>query len=738
VKQMPLFHGAAAEAQPADAKDATHGKSKIRASKTLALEANGRRAWLAIDECVILTEQHRFSDATEDGSKLHDIVQKLSSDAEKGLSTPEVEDLCATLNACVASKEKIGEMLRSGVTVVALRNAVKAKLSLLLARHDAYARKERLIVWANPHFAAAERTTGKTKRSKGPPLASRPMTDAVHRVLAGVTHTGKTNVMPAVQYFYNGVRYNFMDSKHPAVNWVTNNVCIGRKLILNPLEPDDDLSKPYRILRYLPIAIYVEPNGLPLGDLCGEGCPTNCIPITPTRSSQISVDFPHEVMIHPSSPAEGGRDARHSVIGTKVAVYRHGFMLESANVVTDYFAQGMSFRGTPNLLHITPPPGQGQRLNRGNILVTVSRPSLLSELNLLTRLWREGDDADKARVIGAVKAALIPSKDYLAEKVRLHALSVATWEHHYERLCSSTLPNKLVLASPSLMTPTPKTPVHPPIARMRPAVETSSKAKTVHHIGQGRAFGSCKERAQGRPCVHAPHIDSEPRLEIHPRQAVASLQINRLYDQHTAMMGSRNMADIVVSDSSSGSASSSGSGSGSDFDNTDPSSSAPAASTLDSASCSDSGSVPCLSSEPVPHIASRMDLASDSCCKPESSSHRMMIHAGTTHNNRRMRPSQMMNAYGRIDPGGGSTLGDGDCGVRAVLQSRFKLQTPDAPDDAMNAWVETNIVNTRRSLADTISSTPFLLTILSTDLPMTLSGKGALLKYANSCARMID
>jgi hypothetical protein len=318
--------------------------------------------------------------------------------------------------------------------------------------------------------------------------------------------------MPAVQYFYNGARYHFMDSRHPAVNWVTNNVCIGRKLIFHPDEPEDDLTKPYRVLKYLPIAIHVEPNGLPLGNLCGDGSPTNCIPVTPIKSARITVTFPHNTVIHPSTPAQEGREKRPSVVGSSIAVHRHGFMLESANVVTDYFAQGMSFRGKPNLLHVTPPPGQGQHINRGNLLVTVSRPSLKSELNLLTPLWRPGDDADKARVLKAVRAALIPSQDYLAEKARLQALSETTWDKHYERLLGAHSPRATPLSAPTTL----------PQAAPRPA--------SAHHFAQAQpgpkcALPSCTPRPPAPPTL--PSVSPSVRRIVKARANTASVVPNQ-------------------------------------------------------------------------------------------------------------------------------------------------------------------------------------------------------------------
>jgi hypothetical protein len=233
-------------------------------------------------------------------------------------------------------------------------------------------------------------------------------------------------VMPAVQFFYPGAIYHFMDNKYPTINWVNNNTCVGRSIILHPDEPDDDLSQPFRCLKFLPVVIMVEPDGLPLGNLCGSFVPENCIPVKPVTSPKFQIQFPRPTLLMP-----GTADGQGPVVGTSLYVHRTGIPLESANAVTDFFAQGCSFRGQPHLVHITPPPGRGQRLNQGNLLVPISRPSLWSELKLLSPLWQPGDEAGKARVLAVVKKALIPSPDYLAEKKQLQDLHDYTYETFY-------------------------------------------------------------------------------------------------------------------------------------------------------------------------------------------------------------------------------------------------------------------------------------------------------------------
>lgn len=89
---------------------------------------------------------------------------------------------------------------------------------------------------------------------------------------------------------------------------------------------------------------------------------------------------------------------------------------------SDYFAQGMSFKGEPWILHLAL-PDEVEKFSRANLIVPLTRPSLWSELRLLTPLWPEGDEDAKKKFCERFKSALKPDKRYSAEMERARALA---------------------------------------------------------------------------------------------------------------------------------------------------------------------------------------------------------------------------------------------------------------------------------------------------------------------------
>ena len=80
--------------------------------------------------------------------------------------------------------------------------------------------------------------------------------------------------------FFPGIHYVFVNNMFPDQCWVNNLCCTGRKLLLDPKEPEDDLSKPYRTLTYHPVAVCVQPEGTNLGKLFDDSAiPKDCLPV---------------------------------------------------------------------------------------------------------------------------------------------------------------------------------------------------------------------------------------------------------------------------------------------------------------------------------------------------------------------------------------------------------------------------------------------------------------------------
>ena len=198
------------------------------------------------------------------------------------------------------------------------------------------------------------------------------------------------------------------------VGAVTNATCIGRAIDLDPREPPDDPSRPYRVLKYPPLAVWVEPveAPVPLGAACGQRAPLNCMPIT-LKSAAIK----DGVAFKPPIWVDGVEHKRW--LGSRTA-----FPLGDGFCVTDFYVQGQSFLWHLWLAHLARP--DDGRLQRASVLVTLTRFRDWDAVLPWAPLWRDGDDAGRAKVIAAFHRAARPSDDLEADLDRLRQLGEAT------------------------------------------------------------------------------------------------------------------------------------------------------------------------------------------------------------------------------------------------------------------------------------------------------------------------
>ena len=285
--------------------------------------------------------------------------------------------------------------------MITLRHKVKKHLDIALARHRAASLGKRMIFWKNTD-SCSDKGGGQLSDEVG--------------VLINELNDRVTKNIPQIGCFFPGIEYMFPENNLGNIHnrEIKNHTCKGIKIVLHEREPYDDLSKPFRLLAYPPKAIFVKPDGPDIGDVCkGQaGCPRDCIPI-----SQVCRTFPVSWTSHARLLFENTLE-----LGNAVNVRRQGIPLSLAYCVTDYFAQGMSFKGLPWLIHLAL-PDSSPVFSKANILVPLSRPSLWSELKLLTPLWPDGDEEAKAKFITKVRNALKPNVDYKAEMDRAKELA---------------------------------------------------------------------------------------------------------------------------------------------------------------------------------------------------------------------------------------------------------------------------------------------------------------------------
>ncbi len=143
--------------------------------------------------------------------------------------------------------------------------------------------------------------------------------------------------------------------------------------------------------------------------------PHGHIPIIPEQSNIFTAQFPDPIPL--------GNRTVHSI-----DIKRFTAPLGAGYCVTDYFAEGMSFRDQCWIAHLSPPP-TGNFL-RASVFVTITRWSKFNDVHLLAPLWKEGDEATRTKVIQAFHACATMSPELITELDRLERLAQQTQQEH--------------------------------------------------------------------------------------------------------------------------------------------------------------------------------------------------------------------------------------------------------------------------------------------------------------------
>jgi hypothetical protein len=415
-----------------------------------ARAAQGRALWKRVDTIHLLTQQHRFGSDDADSKALYDFVQLLWQ--TKALTRAEVEHIVDVLNDRVPTPDLLRELLSRSPKVIVLRNDMKPALNLRLAQTHAHNLGQRVVRWTcrDTTTTGGTLTTDLKLQMKGAPPAT----------------TGK---MPSQWLFFPGCSYVFYENTAPAALWVNNNMATGVSLILDKDEPPDDFSSAYRTLQHPPRGVVVRPAGgyaaasADSSDGAAVVVPHGCVVVQPTRIKfSLKLEKPqvilHKDLVVPAGASALGAQplAAVATIGTApsrskvpvakkgvqkkvapkkgtrkvlatpldpattastVSIHRTGFAVHMGYAVTDFFSQGMSFRGDPFLMDLRPPPTG--RFVAGSIRVAVTRPSSMADLHLLAPLYPPGDMQARAVVVNQYMRTLAQNTPYNDEMTRL-------------------------------------------------------------------------------------------------------------------------------------------------------------------------------------------------------------------------------------------------------------------------------------------------------------------------------
>ncbi len=331
--------------------------------------------------------------------------------------TPTRQAIAAVCDALqAATPTDFSPILKECPKVVVLRHSIRQKINRYLAVNHAnqgFDAPRRLVVWRSydvleiPNYQPCA-------------LSMFPALNAAVAEAPGK----KTGGIEAWCYFFEGIDYVFIDSERPEIGRAKNCWCTGVKIVLDPNEPVDDPTRPYRLLSFPPRAVIVRPHDMDVGTTCcdDEGLvPPGCIPVMKVNL-RTGIDLPLPIPYTIDTPSG-------PVVLTSVHIKRSGIPLGDGYAVTDYFVQGMTFGMKPWMVHLTPTPDHclgddDGNLQRPGILVTLSRHPLWSRVRPIAPLWTHA--AERESVINTFANAATMGADLVAFLARLEQQGALT------------------------------------------------------------------------------------------------------------------------------------------------------------------------------------------------------------------------------------------------------------------------------------------------------------------------
>ncbi len=153
----------------------------------------------------------------------------------------------------------------------------------------------------------------------------------------------------SLQFIYEDIEYFLMESKYPMLGMFGNKVGLGKQLMLDPQDPKDEGTESVWKFQYMPHACS-----------CGASKKYSqkwrhmhvMITVFLINTSYSNLKSPKHLLITLVEPL--------TIYGTgysSLSYNIHGYWLNYHIPLTDYSAQGMSFRPPTNwICHVNPPP----------------------------------------------------------------------------------------------------------------------------------------------------------------------------------------------------------------------------------------------------------------------------------------------------------------------------------------------------------------------------------------------
>ena len=319
----------------------------------------GYLVWHNMSLVFHLTEQHRYDLTTKGGQILHAMAKMWSSGRPAEPTYATMKGFCMHLNSLAILPGELEQLLPENPKFIVQRNKVRMFLNQRMAIKRANHINLRMMAW----------------RAADTLMDNSLLTKEQEMVLMEIPPELTGNVGPMLMFF-EGIEYIFADSEAQDMGRYRNGTAIGRSIVLDPREGPDPMDGPVWMLKYQPLAVYVEP-AVDVGDY-GNGMasmPRGCIPIEPKK-----VQNYHSKTAKP--PTWSLLD------GTTYEGFffkRTGFPLAFGYAATDYFMQGASVGDATWLLHLRPP--DTGKLSRASVLVCLTRFSDVKDIKLACPLW---------------------------------------------------------------------------------------------------------------------------------------------------------------------------------------------------------------------------------------------------------------------------------------------------------------------------------------------------------------
>jgi hypothetical protein len=367
----------------------------------------GNTLWEANEDVFYLEAVHRFNAAEADGAELLRFAGMFASTSDP--SQDDIEELVDALQAKYVADLHQYAHLKPKCLV--LRHIVREPLDRRLAFMHAKHMGKRVVLWRSLHIA-------KDKSPLDPSLW--PFLEAVPS-----TDTGSGGV-PAVGYFFEDCEYIFSDNEQTPLGRMRNNMCIGKRLVLDYREGPDDLTQAVRLLKYPPRGIYVRPEGVDVPTISDDPQLAGCVYVASHYTGAVKQQLPFTIPV-------GNKEV------SSISFKRWGLPLSGAYAVTDYFCQGASFKTACWFVHLTPPPG---RMARASVLVALTRFPSWSSIKLIAPLYNPAIPGDREQVVKRYMSAARMDPLLQRELQRLHTLADATtakYSDHVEKVLRGNL-----------------------------------------------------------------------------------------------------------------------------------------------------------------------------------------------------------------------------------------------------------------------------------------------------------